>query len=434
MSEFQSPERLEKIKSLANSILQYVEECEQGTQTVDPKSRQQHRNISDVCRELQSYAAPPRHWVIGVACSYTQSMALSLIVEMGLQKHVSNTKVPTRLEDLVSRTNYSREIIKTALRQCIEYQIFEEPAPERYRHNENSRTLLDDDYAAWVHFRYFNIRILELQVSHTKSYEIYASVDEGMLAGAYLSRSIATNGYQLAEDPGKRAFGMAFGTSRSLYEYYDKEDRDRGLRFGKGMAASTETAIYGDLPVDLISSFEKLKKNATVVDVGGGRGQNSIRLAKQFRDMKFVVQDRYNDSDTAEWSRLPDGLRDRVKWQVHDFCTPQPVEGADVYLVSQVLMDHPPSVCHEILTHIVEAMAPGRSILLISDCISPTGDEGNMALTTNTLNLHMFAILGRAFWTKKEWQEMFTSVSPLLKIQKLEMLDGRAIFELIKEA
>ena len=38
--------------------------------------------------------------------------------------------------------------------------IFEEPAPEQFRHNDNSRMLLNENYAAWVHFRLVSAKLL----------------------------------------------------------------------------------------------------------------------------------------------------------------------------------------------------------------------------------------------------------------------------------
>jgi cyclopropane fatty-acyl-phospholipid synthase-like methyltransferase len=124
-----------------------------------------------------------------------------------------------------------------------------------------------------------------------------------------------------------------------MYEWYGSVDKARGARFAKHMQGSLDNATYG-VPVELVFAFEKLKPDATVVDVGGGRGQNSIRLARNFPEMSFVSQDLYSNADSEDWSHLPANIRDRIKWQAHDFYTPQKVKGADMYLISQILMDH----------------------------------------------------------------------------------------------
>ncbi|KAF3920318.1 hypothetical protein AA313_de0210296 [Arthrobotrys entomopaga] len=398
---------VEKIRALANSILEYADKLEQE----DPfeiASSQPGKQISTACSELASLVATPRNWVIRVACAYSGCVALSLVLEMGLQKLISNTQATTSLDELAKATKASPQIIKTALVECIRSHIFEEPTPEQYRHNDNSRMLLNENYASWVHFR----------------------VDEGFRSGAYLAQSMAANKMQIAEEPSKRAFGMAFNTNQSFYEYYNLEDPVRGARFDKNMAGSSNNGTYG-LPVEMVYSFENIGKKATIVDVGGGQGQNCIKLAKMFPEMKFILEDRYSQADTKILPYLPADIRDRIKWQVHDFTKPQPVKGADLYLISQVLMDHQRGACHEILKHVVEAMTPNHSILLISDYMSP-GSEGTISPMINALNIHIISILGRAFWTRKEWEDLFAAVSPSLKLQRLEFSEGRAVFELIK--
>ncbi|THC87537.1 hypothetical protein EYZ11_013018 [Aspergillus tanneri] len=208
-----------------------------------------------------------------------------------------------------------------ALRQCIGCHIFEEPSPEHYRHNENSRMLLNENYASWLEFR----------------------VDDGLLAGAYLTKSVMANNGQIPDIPSKRAFGLAFQSPRTaelpFYEYY-KYDKARGARFSKAMAACHESKTFGVL----VSSLQKLKQNATIVDVGGGRGNNSIRLARHYNDMSFIVQDLYDDvgcfRDSHSMDSPHDDVRGRIRWMTHDFYEQQPVMGADMYLLSHVLMDH----------------------------------------------------------------------------------------------
>ena len=87
-----------------------------------------------------------------------------------------------------------------------------------------------------------------------------------------------------------------------------------------------------------------------------------------------------------------------------------------------------------IVKHLVDAMIPNQSVLLINDYMSPAGDEGIFTPMNSALNLHMLAILGRVFWTREEWEEFFVSVSPFLKLRSLNFAGGRVVFELYKEA
>ncbi|KAJ6256890.1 Pseudouridine-5'-phosphate glycosidase [Drechslerella dactyloides] len=193
-------------------------------------------------------------------------------------------------------------------------------------------------------------------------------------------------GNEVGQDPQNRLADKPF------YQYYDSEDPVRGARFSKGMAGSLDNGTYG-MPVELVYSFEKLGKAATIVDVGGGRGQNCIRLANLFPEMSFVLQDLYVNANSESLLHVPVDIRNRIKWQVHDFYDSQPVKGADLYLISQILMDHQFDACRVIMQHIVEAMNPNHSVLLISDYMSP-GEEDYLSPTINALKIHIMSILG----------------------------------------
>lgn len=126
---------------------------------------------------------------------------------------------------------------------------------------------------------------------------------------------------------------------KTLYDYYDSVDPERGNRFGKAMAGHYNTAL--DEPIERMYSFDSLNPHAQVVDIGGGQGQHSIRLATKYPRMSFIVQDLPSVVDSAQATvEIPIAASGRVQWQTHNMYTPQPVCAADVYLLSHVLMDH----------------------------------------------------------------------------------------------
>lgn len=114
-------------------------------------------------------------------------------------------------------------------------------------------------------------------------------------------------------------------------------DQKRGRRFADAMAGHYNTPL--DEPIENIFPFGSLDPNATVVDIGGGNGQHSMRLATKFSGMSFTVQDHQSVIEGAQ-SAVPSAIAGRIQWQPHDMYSPQQVEGADVYLLSHVLMDN----------------------------------------------------------------------------------------------
>lgn len=104
-----------------------------------------------------------------------------------------------------------------------------------------------------------------------------------------------------------------------------------------------------------------------VVDVGGGLGHISRSLAEhthpEAKSATFIVQD-LPDIIAAGQSILPEQLQGRVSFQVHDFFTEQPMQGADVYLLSSVLHDWPDKYAARILKALVPACRTGARIVI----------------------------------------------------------------------
>lgn len=122
-----------------------------------------------------------------------------------------------------------------------------------------------------------------------------------------------------------------------MFEYFYTTDPDRGQRFALGMAGSE---MIKTLTEDMYP-FGSLPASSTIVDVGGGRGQVSVRIAEKVPVLNFIVQDDKAILEAGQAEGVPEEVKDRVQFMPHDFFTEQPVKGADVYLLRFILHDHP---------------------------------------------------------------------------------------------
>lgn len=96
-----------------------------------------------------------------------------------------------------------------------------------------------------------------------------------------------------------------------------------------------------DKPIEDIYPFQDLPDGSLLIDIGGGNGQQAIRLASKFPQIFCVIQDHGSTISHAEKSVvLPAEVADRIHWEAHDYHTTQPRRGATVYLLSHVLMDN----------------------------------------------------------------------------------------------
>ena len=71
--------------------------------------------------------------------------------------------------------------------------------------------------------------------------------------------------------------------------------------------------------------------------MGGSIGHVSVELASKHPNLSLIDQD-YGTLKEQFDKTVPDTLKSRVKFQVHDFFTPQTVK-ADVYLLKHILHD-----------------------------------------------------------------------------------------------
>ena len=110
----------------------------------------------------------------------------------------------------------------------------------------------------------------------------------------------------------------------------------------------------------------------TIVDVGGSHGQVSIAIAKKYPEVECIVQD-LPDTIAGLESRLPSNTRSRVKGMAHDFLTPQPVHGADIYLLRWILHDWSDKYCVKILQCLTPALKKGAKIVVNDICIPSPG-------------------------------------------------------------
>jgi chemotaxis methyl-accepting protein methylase len=73
-------------------------------------------------------------------------------------------------------------------------------------------------------------------------------------------------------------------------------------------------------------------------------------------------------------SLSPD-LAGKVEFMPHDFFEPQPVEGADVYMMRHICHNWSVENCTKILRQVVPVMKPQSRILLIEVVVNPSGME-----------------------------------------------------------
>ncbi|KXJ92723.1 O-methyltransferase-domain-containing protein [Microdochium bolleyi] len=173
---------------------------------------------------------------------------------------------------------------------------------------------------------------------------------------------------KLTEEMGETAFALLHGGKyKNSWEYIenDGEGERKGWRsrnFVTFMGYLKDIFQLESIVSESVdwASFGK----AHVVDIGGSAGHDAFVLARKFPELSFTVQDLPQVAPVFE-KMLPEDLKSRVSFSKHDMFQPQPVVGADVYMLKLIMHDYTDKYAIEILRAQIPALKPGSKLLVI---------------------------------------------------------------------
>ncbi|KAF5490301.1 Cytochrome P450 monooxygenase hmp1 [Colletotrichum fructicola] len=318
-----------------------LDELNTDTLLAPPVAESARQSIVRACEKLTALAQGPMGWMMQSAGGHVFPAVLNTALELRLHQLVStDVQSPSTLRDLAKDSGGSQELISRLLRYLTQRYVFREVSPGLYLQNANS---------------------IILKLPGVEALMGLCS-DDIFRAGSALSSTMKENDFKV--DNRKSAFSRAFQTDLESFDYYYKQDPDRGRRFSLGM-----TPFTGSYASSLaLYPFQDLQPGALIVDVGGGSGHVSSEIAKANPKLKFIVQDLEGPILLGRSTYKDSGLP--IEWQIHNAFHPQPVMGADVYFMRRVLHDHSDAIGANILKMICEAMDQ-KSRILIEDMIAP---------------------------------------------------------------
>jgi len=191
--------------------------------------------------------------------------------------------------------------------------IFREPHPGVISHTAASRLLAEDsDMEAWIGF----------------------NAEDIFPASAHVLESVKT--HPEATEVMRSGFCFAFDTvdKEPMFVTFGR-NAERARRMGKAMVSLTGGVGYEMSYLINVEGggydFSEIDAaSGTFVDVGGSVGFVSVELAKQYKNMKFVVQDMHKTIASAPNPICDDTqVAERITLQGHDFFKEQVVKDAD---------------------------------------------------------------------------------------------------------
>lgn len=314
--------------------------------------------------------------VVEMSRLFYLSRALHVAAELAIADHLSDE--PIALETLAQRTNTSASTLRRLIRFLSTFQIFKEPTPDKFSNTAMSAVLRTEHPQS--------VRAL-LRMYHELAY---------WSAAGPLEHTVRT---------AEPAFAHVYGVPRFQYM---KENADSQRRFDEAMARGSRN----DDPA--IASAYDFGRFDRIVDVGGGRGGLVLEI---LRSAPNTIGTLFEQPQVLAQATQPEEswLSDRYEMVAGDFLEVVP-DGADCYIIKDVLHDFNDEQCVKILSNCRSAMKSGSTILIANRDLpaSAAAPHRNFWMDINIMTLY-----GGEERSASEWAELFQR-SGLAVIQTIE--------------
>ncbi|KAK1749564.1 O-methyltransferase-domain-containing protein [Echria macrotheca] len=209
------------------------------------------------------------------------------------------------------------------------------------------------------------------------------------------------------------------------------EPEGRGMSLFTSAMSSYIQMMHGSNSMQVLRGFDWAGLGeGVIVDVGGGSGHISLPVAREFPQLRFVVQDLVKNEGSANELIKAAGLDqdDKVRFQPHDFFTPQPESQVvpKAYLLSRVLHDWPDEDCVRILTHLLPGMKRGAKLFLVERVMPSRPGEVplHQEEQLRVLDLMMYSILGGCERSRDDWERLLRRADLGLGVRTIAAMPG----------
>ncbi|KAF2822681.1 putative O-methyltransferase [Ophiobolus disseminans] len=356
----------------------------------DPDARQ--KLIASARELLYESESPVESLLWNIWALPTRTIAARIAVDLKIFKTAcGNNSSPKTNEQLAAATSASPTLVKRVARTCASMKMLDEQGPGLYVPNALTRLLAQPEYAAGIIFCF--------DATHNSFSQM----------PAYLR----STGFQNPKDPTNGPFQYANKHDGHAFTWLTAHPETFQAFHGYVHTLRTHRPSWTDMyPVKerLVAGLKLEGDSSALVDVGGGVGQvlQDFNNAIPEYTGRLVLQELGEVIGAA--TAMDVGKSNRIELQVHDFFTPQPIKGARAYFMRSVLHDWPDEQCRKILGNVKDAMEPGYSSILISDCVLA---DKNAAWQHISLDFHMMALASSQERTEAEWYALIESCDGL---------------------
>ncbi|EPS38464.1 hypothetical protein H072_7779 [Dactylellina haptotyla CBS 200.50] len=350
--------------------------------------------VQTASKHMYDLSTGPNEMLQWIVWNFNDVSALHVIMHFDIPKIVPDTG-DISYDDIAEKTKIPMPKIRQILRYAMNNRIFCEPRYGYVSHTAASVILRDDIHMqAWI-----NYNVEDLAPAATKVVEALEKAPD----------SYATQDAPFAFTQDGKGFFEYFG----VYP-------EKAQRFGVSMSLFSTSQGF---TVDFLAKgydWNKLPKDATIVDVGGATGFVSQEIAKDHPDFKFIVQDKAVLSLQTGEASIDPALKPRFEYREHDFLTPQPVVGADVYLIRWCLHDWPDKEAVLILKSLVPGLRHGSRVVVNELCLpEPNTLNPWQDRRVRMLDIVMLVAFNAREREESDWRRLFAEADPRLRFDSV---------------
>ncbi|KAI4259294.1 MAG: hypothetical protein LQ352_000834 [Teloschistes flavicans] len=345
----------------------------------------------------------PSSFLTEILVQQQQYESIKWLYRFDIFSKINNPTWGTSYADLARLADVPETTLRSVARMAMTSGLLVETNKGFLCHNDLSRAIVEDRH-----------------LSHWLKYIVEQTVP---LMGCLIP---AVEKWGDSKQSSHTAYNIMRATDLPFFGYL-KSRPDLSAEFDTYM--ESQAVIHSGTRVDhLLQGFDwAALGEALVVDVGGNAGATSIALIKAFPTLRCIVQDLKGPVDTARSNiaELPADLSERIEAQEHDFFAPQPVKGADVYLLRMILHDWKDPDAIKILRQLVEAAKPSSRILIM-DMVLPCPGTAPRTLEAamrqkDLAMLHTFNAKEREV---EDWRSVLQQADPGLELKAIKRRDG----------
>lgn len=348
-----------------------------------------HPHELDRCRSTRHIA--PQFWSFG--SSHLQAPVASVLkvaVDIDLFSKIRDG--PQSLETLAESTGTDPVLLSRCLRLLVATGIVSQDEKNHYGSSELSNALATDEKLQSGIIHRFDV----LQ-------PVFSQLPQYLRETKYANPSPPNGPWQSVID------------ENVPYFEWLKSHPTEAKVFNSVMAGYTSQRPRWTniLPAEHVDSLLKSARagDPLLVDIGGGMGQDieAFRTSANVAQ-GLVLQDQPQVIEQAKKR----GLDGAITAMPYDFFQPQPVVGAKIYFMHNVLHDWPDAQVVAILKNIRQAMKPGYSRLLLNDAVLYEGRNHPLCASADLLMMSLFCAKERS---RSDWERLLCEAElSILKI------------------